>query len=271
MAAGAAEEAAPREGKKAAGANLEKLKEAQLMDASDQEIWEKTGWWLNHPDGKPRWEIDDSMTDYRPRDSMDDRAAADPVALAELDKLRNQRGTVAAKRMQEIRNEQGLLGDYYSAEAFLEHPDLYENYPRIGRMGWSEQNWGPGRHGEQHPNEIKINQNMSDTQKRSTALHEVNHAVQDTEGFAKGSSPDYMRTQINQAQADASMSVMGFHQARAMNKACARLMVLASERKKYASDSWTVSDTAAALEIGDSELSVMATTVASRSTARSVQ
>jgi hypothetical protein len=45
---------------------LERAKAMAKMGTADDAIWKETGWWVNTPDGVPRFEIDDSVASYAP-------------------------------------------------------------------------------------------------------------------------------------------------------------------------------------------------------------
>lgn len=75
----------------------------------------------------------------------------------------------------------------------LEHPELYEAYPHLKGTGIS-MGGGPNRgsYMEGAPGRAPYINASGETPRRQlgTALHEVQHAVQDYEGFSPGSSPE---------------------------------------------------------------------------------
>jgi hypothetical protein len=117
--------------------------------ASRADIWRETGWDLEKADQIPRFEIDDSGSFYR--------------------------GTSPATSS--------------SAEDAFLHPEFYSAYPEAGKVKITEIN----RAGMEEPrgsfssfyNEMEL----GGRDKSSTALHELQHYVQDMEGFATGSNP----------------------------------------------------------------------------------
>jgi hypothetical protein len=74
-----------------------------------------------------------------------------------------------------------------SAGKYFSHPELYENYPQMQRVELGPQtgDFNGSYHGGEYPS-IEINQTRSLPEQRSTMLHELQHWVQDIEGFARG-------------------------------------------------------------------------------------
>jgi Large polyvalent protein associated domain 23 len=79
----------------------------------------------------------------------------------------------------------------------LDHPDLFAAYPHLEDMKFREV---PGMDvfGEFDPNTktISLRKGMSDEQRTSVLLHEINHVIAEHEGFARGGNPGYMRRQF---------------------------------------------------------------------------
>lgn len=137
----------------AKGANLVKLRAAHKlkeMGFSDDKIWEATQWYLSHPDKVPRWEIPD-----------------EPDLLT--------------------RN----IGYRPLGETFRNKP-VDESYPSIPRDYKAEvYRSETGDEGYLIPRtkELGIGQG-SPYKMSSTAMHEVQHAIQQLEGMWKGGSPE---------------------------------------------------------------------------------
>jgi len=73
----------------------------------------------------------------------------------------------------------------------LDHSGLYENYPELGDIGVGLTREGTSQKGMFDPtkNIIGINETLSPLDAKSTLLHEIQHAIQEKEGFARGGNP----------------------------------------------------------------------------------
>lgn len=157
-------------GRLAAGSDLDALDRAErMLDAGDDpaDIWRSTGWWKG-PDDQWRFEIDDSGYDYqgwgRPGTN---RSAADGGSAA------------------------GQASD------FITHDALFAAYPELANSPTNVYQMDPGMAGAYYPMtaaqrqsgmqgnsfEIDLAASLND---KSIPLHELQHAVQDIEGFAPG-------------------------------------------------------------------------------------
>lgn len=86
-----------------------------------------------------------------------------------------------------IRSSDGnTLADYIS------HPKLFEKYPRLKNVGLSFQNLENGTNGLYNPeaNQIVLDASLRSAPE-STLVHEIQHAIQNVEGFPSGSTPEY--------------------------------------------------------------------------------
>lgn len=100
------------------------------------------------------------------------------------------------------------LGDY------VHHDALFAAYPKLQeanfRFGWLPD--GTRGQYDSGTNTITINEEIKDAPER-TILHEIQHAIQNAEGFSRGSSPEYWETRqragetfgINDKQIDEQM------------------------------------------------------------------
>ena len=126
-----------------------------------QEIWQQTGT-VKGPDGQWRQEISDKSSRY------------DPEALADLRAVEN---------FDYLKHTQPLGGT-------LEHQELYKAYPDLGdmpvhfmpteRMGGAYGAYSPSK------NRMTLRDTLSPEKARSSSLHEIQHAIQEREGFAVG-------------------------------------------------------------------------------------
>lgn len=157
-------------------ANMDALTKAQIMEregASSDDIWRDTGWGRG-ADTQWRYEIPDYKAVIRPYNFKN------PVT--------------------------GAGGTSYNQAVFselLDHPEFFEAYPELKDIKVNE-TFSPDVRGYYMPrfergtinpsiSEPYIALNLkalpSDANKLSTLLHEAQHAVQQKEGFAPGSSP----------------------------------------------------------------------------------
>lgn len=132
---------------------LAKAQEMSKSGASPFDVWQQTGWTDQFPDRKWRFEIDDSQMNWKP-------------AFPE-----HQRGTV---------------GD------MIEHPPLFEAYPQLRGMD-TDVTRADVRGGAFVPSQNKIEVTAPSRISAMSAYgHELQHPIQDVEGFARGGSPKMM-------------------------------------------------------------------------------
>ena len=202
------------------------LRAAQLQKkgVSPREIWKETGT-FKAPDGFWRQEIDDSQAVFRDRaDIALDRQALEEKIAALKDRVRPNRSgqkdlfpkqlTEARKGIKsEIEAKDKTLGEYYGYQSHPEytgnfapiayqHPELYKAYPELERYVVQQGHYGgEGLHGSFDRQRVEVNSPAFRTPDgpRSTATHELQHAVQDIEGFAPGGNADYAYRLGNQA------------------------------------------------------------------------
>ena len=152
-------------GKSAKTADLSKLMKAEELRAAgvpDEKIWGETGWTFGFPDKKPRFEIPD-----------------DAAVMAE-----------DAPR-QLAQNTGRSQSDIFS------HDQLYDSYPESANL-WTARM--PGEYGGAYTGGVMGKSDMIslgmpkkniDLQEvKGTNLHELQHAIQQREGFARGGSPE---------------------------------------------------------------------------------
>lgn len=136
------------------------LKQADAMRAKgapDAWVHQDTGIHYG-PDGQPRWELDDS------------RVMRDPSALRLPPEGR------PARPLQDVYND----------------PDLWMQYPEIGRdVGVEVRRTGGAQAAWNNDDKIIAISPMAN-KPGSSLLHEIQHAIQDAEGFNGGTSPTAM-------------------------------------------------------------------------------
>jgi hypothetical protein len=96
----------------------------------------------------------------------------------------------------------------------LDHPELYEAYPELKNTRvYLKSDMGSNANATFNPRTgaIDLNANLSPTEAHSSLLHEVQHAIQQQEGFASGSSPSFEASQLRslQGKVDKAQSVQG--------------------------------------------------------------
>jgi hypothetical protein len=139
------------------------LKASQLekKGATPQEIWQTTGT-VRGPDGQLRQEISDKASRY------------DPGALEDLRALDD---------FDYLKQTQPLGGT-------LEHSELYRAYPDLGDMPvhFMPAERMKGAFGAYSPknDRMTLSDQLTPEKARSSALHEIQHAIQEREGFAVG-------------------------------------------------------------------------------------
>lgn len=196
-------------GQKARTANSQTLQIAEQMEqegASREEIWQETGW-TRTMDGKNwRFEIDNSEAEYRGGgDAQFREAHADYAEYQDLLQKMFE-GTISESEMQ--RMEQ--LDDIWSGEYarmrervesgnatladVLQHDSLYEAYPELRDVKARLESDTGSKNGSYDPrtNTITISEDKpGDSAKVGTMLHEIQHAIQQIEGWESGASPEY--------------------------------------------------------------------------------
>lgn len=95
----------------------------------------------------------------------------------------------------EIRDDASTINTDVSKPAvflddFLDHPELFETYPSLGGVRVRFEDDTSGYLGSYLPNadEIRLKTGRTPEETRSTLLHEIQHAVQNREGFSGGSN-----------------------------------------------------------------------------------
>lgn len=196
-------------GQKARTANSQTLQLAEQMEqegASREEIWQETGW-TRAMDGQSwRFEIDNSEAEYR--GGGDAQFRKDHADYAEYQDLLQKmfEGTISESEMQ--RMEQ--LDDIWSGEYarlrervesgnatladVLQHDSLYEAYPELRDVKVRLESDTGSKNGSYDPstNTITISEDKpGDSAKVGTMLHEIQHAIQQIEGWESGASPEY--------------------------------------------------------------------------------
>jgi hypothetical protein len=146
-----------------------KAKELEAAGVKPREIWQETMNWKG-PEGIWRQEIDDSGAGLNIKQIQDMPKYSDTIKTHEA----------------------------------LTHPSLYENYPSFQYYGLGYED-SPNVRGSFSPKEQKFTVGGGFTlnkpeETKSTLLHEIQHAVQEKEDFARGGNPQVMPTVVSELQ-----------------------------------------------------------------------
>ena len=149
-----------------------KALEMEKAGVDAKTIWQQTGTW-KAPDGMWRQEIPDTSAGFR----MDFNSAAPSKSNAYMP-------------MKDI-----PIGGAFN------HADLYQAYPDILRTGRMEvaksRDWMPetSNSGSLRGNQLTV-RDKTEAGARSTILHELQHAVQQREGFARGGNESQFYAEV---------------------------------------------------------------------------
>jgi hypothetical protein len=132
------------------------------MGAGPIDTFHKTGWFKG-PDGKMRFEIDDSKSKFIPRTREQYAADYDDIGKG---------GSGIGRRLDEV----------------IDHPELFKEYPILRDLRVKE-TAGPGE-GWARLNEGVIQIPAYGEDRKSILLHEIQHFVQKHEGFTQGTNPE---------------------------------------------------------------------------------
>ena len=196
-------------GTEAAQADYNDLHKAQQMelDGEDAENIRKETGWFRGADYKWRFEIDDSKTVWH-REGDYGLQLRD-ATYREYKDLMNKMlyGTLSGEQMARLqqldREYKGVsdrkwktLGDY------LEAPELYRQYPDLQTLPVGFEDLGKNVNGTMSRLDglllsDRLRNADSDYLKR-TVLHEVQHWIQNEEGFAGGANPEYWAKRLQQ-------------------------------------------------------------------------
>lgn len=201
-------------GTNAANADLEALEVAKGMaeqNVSAETIRQATGWFQG-ADGKWRFEIDDSGMRYSARGDLN-YGDPDYWRYRELlDKLeREMLGTGSeavteaeraeyeelAPRYRDFYRQPGVRGDGSATSArlsdYIQHEELFEQYPQLRDARLVFEDMEDGKQGSYNPdtNTITLSESLQNSERDDALVHEIQHAIQEAEGFARGASPQY--------------------------------------------------------------------------------
>ncbi len=186
---------------------LDAAEQMEKAGAHRGSIFDETGWFRG-VDGEWRFEIDDSL--------MKHKAGAAPKQRGRIDRAmeffdeggipREKFGTPefkdetnkAFEMADRAMSREGL--DAIPLSSAIDHPELLAAYPDLAKIPYAEgaDHILKGARGGYIPSADSVVMGTPDItgrgwDSRSTLLHEIQHAIQEREGFAKGSSPDRVK------------------------------------------------------------------------------
>lgn len=213
-------------GRNANGANLESLREAQEMQAAgaDMESIRKATGWHEGMDGKWRWEIDDSKMEYhRAGDALFGRNHPEYAEQQRLERkmLYGELTDTEQARLRALTETWGRERNRLSErvergnarlEDVLDHEELFRAYPQLRhvRVVFDEMPKGVLGSFSAEGNQITISEELRDAP-QDVLIHEIQHAIQNAEGFAKGSNRQYWEEKLTNGD---EIQSKGFQEAR---------------------------------------------------------
>lgn len=213
-------------GKNANGANLDSLREAQEMQAAgaDMESIRKATGWHEGMDGKWRWEIDDSKMEYhRAGDALFGRNHPEYAEQQQLEQkmLYGELTDAEQARLRALTETWGRERSRLSErvergnarlEDVLDHEELFRAYPQLRhvRVVFDETPKGVLGSFSAEGNQITISEELRDAP-QDVLIHEIQHAIQNAEGFAKGSNRQYWEEKLTNGD---EIQSKGFQEAR---------------------------------------------------------
>jgi hypothetical protein len=206
-------------GRKALTADSQSLSQAEKLEKQgmeSEEIRQATGWFRGY-DGQWRFEIDDSGMEYTSRGDLNFKNSNPDYAryrelVSKAEKfmlgMSNENLTEAEnKEMLQLRETWGATfqaGGKLSADAntqtklssYLKHDELFNAYPELKDTRLEFKALPEKSKGSYNSNTdtITLNESLRNSPEK-TLLHEIQHIIQTTEGFAKGANIENGREQ----------------------------------------------------------------------------
>ena len=177
-----------------------KFKEAlNTVDVNDpaafydlnKKIWKETGWFINPKDRQWRYEIDDK-----------------PATIS-FDNLASDRNITTKELISDLKMGVFASGNTtVKLSELFNHQKLFERYPHLKDMDVRFYQTDTGELGSQSPgqNKININTKVADINNipelKSIILHEIQHGIQDYEGFNIGANNDFIPDEVTKDLVD---------------------------------------------------------------------
>lgn len=196
-------------GENAKGANKIALVHAQQMKAdgaNEARILKDTGWFVG-ADGKWRFEIDDSGMDTDTKGNL--LRNPDVRRYNELFEKAYLYDNATEAELQELqildKNLQGVRMTPVYLDEIVKHDKLFGAYPQLRNVKVRFETETGNTEGAYNNgfNEIVLRKGLKlEPEKlKSTLIHEIQHAIQNQEGFARGASPEYWAAKKGYADA----------------------------------------------------------------------
>lgn len=163
-------------------------------------IFSRTGWFPG-PDGKWRFEIPDNVTLGPVAPNVEQDAAVmleslleRPMASLDLNDPFDKLKLIAAQMQMPAAMSRNYPPVTADTDRMLNHPELFKAYPELAEKPMSV-GWRPGQEGvNYHDPAIPIEAyGPTERDVLSVILHELQHSVQNIEGFARGGNPKWMK------------------------------------------------------------------------------
>ena len=195
----------------AAALGIGRHDEAEKMErdgASREDIWRKTGWWKGK-DGKWRVEVPDVKLPFETLPSVAESKKAHRFLMQNLDKYNvntirelEQKAPEAYSQYAEMKRkiedmEKREAEDQFTVRDFVKGTGLDKAYPDLMKIPVRFKLQGSDFWLRTHTNgyfdgeKMVINRLTEPERIRSHIAHELQHAIQDSEGFAKGADGNF--------------------------------------------------------------------------------
>lgn len=198
-------------GRNARRADSGSLVRAQIQESAGmtaEDIRRDTGWFRGM-DGLWRFEIDDSGMEYSQWGDMRQPGREKQARFRELE-LKFIEGRITEAEQAELRSlaDKGYGNGGSAAQEelrladYIRHDELFRNYPQLkgARLRFTEME--PGTQGGYNPktNTITVSEKLR-AAPDDTILHEIQHAIQKAEGFARGANWVYWNQRMEDGYA----------------------------------------------------------------------
>lgn len=184
-------------------ADREALRRAEALEKSgtdNESIRQETGWYRGR-DGKWRFEIDDSGMEFRREGDMRLMEENDYRRLQDLSErwgeYLNGAAELSEAEMQEMERledkyKDAVWEDKFLLRDFVKHDALFDAYPNLKytALVFESLPSGVGGYFNKRENTIVLSNRLFGKE-ADVVLHEIQHVIQKTEGFAGGASPRY--------------------------------------------------------------------------------